>query len=250
MAVAFDAVGPSSAGTGNGAASTLSWTHTIGAGVTNGYVLAGVAVTDANDALPSPTTVTCGGTAMTSLGKVHSNNSNVGYIQVFGLATGASTGAKTIAVTVAGSVPNGIEGGSISFSGVNQTTPVGTPATAFGAGTPLTAATAGSTSGNLVAGFGTAGNGITSATAPSTSRYINNSNANNNAAGSAAGATSPATGSAVTMAWAETSSDWWAEIIVEVLASGAAAPSGPPPHLRHPAYFQGTRKRLSATYGR
>ena len=223
MAVTFDAVGPSSAGAFSTGSGTLSFTHTIGAGVTLGVVLAGLALTDS--AADTPTlSVTCGGVTMTSLGKVHCNNNTLGYLEVFGLATAASVGAKTIAATAAGGTPDGLEGGSLSFDGVSQAVPFGTAATGFGSTTPATKATAGSTSGNIVAGFAAAGSGITSATAPSTSRYLNNGNSGVAAAGSCAGATSPGTGSAVTMAWT-IGADWWAEILVEVLASGAVTNS-------------------------
>jgi len=237
VAVAFDAAGPSAAGASIGDSVTLSWTHTIGGGVSSGAVLAAVAVTDST-ADSMTTTVTCGGTAMTSLGKIHCNNQTLGYIEVFGLATGGTTGAQTILATSSAS-SNGHEGGSLSFSGVSQSAPFATAVTAAGATTPATATSAGSISGNLLAAFAAAGSGITSATSPSTSRFLSNGNSGLGAAGSCAGATSPATGSNVTMAWT-IGADWWGEVLVQVLAAGAAPPPPPPALLTAPGWFPGS----------
>lgn len=218
MAVTFDVVGPGATGQGSIGATTVTWTHTVTGGTTNTAILVGVAV----DANPDTMTLTCtcAGTTMTPLALVHSDNAALGYIRVFGLA-GVATGANTILAT-ATATPVDLNGGSLSFGGVSQTTPFGTPATNFGSSTTATAATAGSTSGNIVAGFICNGSNITSATSPSTSQFIENYNAGGQAAGKSAGATSPSTGSAVTMAWTVVT-DFWAEIVVEVLAAGGGA---------------------------
>lgn len=213
MAVAYDTSG---GGSGSSSSTTYTYTHTLGA-ISNGAVLAGFAVDAATDTMTL--TVTFGGTPMTSLGKVHCNNQTAGYVQVFGLATGAATGAQTVTVT-ASAAPADLNGGSLSFSGVNQVTPFAAAVTNFGNGAAPSAVTAGSTSGGMVAGFAANGSPITSATSPATSRFIDNFAAVD-AGGHSAAATSPSTGSNVTMAWTVTS-DWWAAIAVELISSNSA----------------------------
>jgi hypothetical protein len=232
VAVAFDVAG---GGSGTSSSTTYNWTHTVGGGVTNGAILVGVA-TDASADGALTTTVTIGGTTATSLGKIHCDNTTQGYLQVFGLATGSTTGSVAIATTVSGGTPTDINGGSLSFSGVNQTTPfintLTSPAVnnGWGSGTTPSGTTPGATtSGNLVAGFCANGSAIASATSPSTSQFIDNFKTTGDfAAGCSAGATSAATGSAVTMAWTVTS-DFWAVLVTEVQAAApTSAPQIPP----------------------
>ena len=214
MAVAFDAVGPSSAGggTANGSPSTsTSWSHTCSG--TNRVVVVGVAV-GVNPSGSVTTSVTYGGTAMTSVGKVGSNNNTLGYVQLFSLVN-PPTGASTVAVSA--SVVTYISGGSISFTGASG---VGTAVTAFGSSTTPTATVTGTASGGMVVSAACCGSPI--ASSAQTGRWLKNTN-NNTAAGNGAGATAPAGGS-VTMSHTVTS-DWWGIVAVEVLA--AASPVAP-----------------------
>lgn len=201
--VAFDAVGPSSAGqSASGGATSMSWSHTCSGA--NRYVVVGVS--NAEDS--SSTTVTFGGVSMTSLGKVHSNNSTSGYVELFGLVN-PTVGAST--VVVSSTIGSDLTGGSISFNGVHQTTPAGSPFTAFGDGSGATVIVTGTTAGNLV--VGTIANGASIISSDQTSRYICNLNTGS-AAGNSAGATTPAGGS-VTLSWGNTS-DWWGIVAIEV----------------------------------
>ncbi|HEY2267526.1 MAG TPA: hypothetical protein VGI96_33220 [Streptosporangiaceae bacterium] len=212
MAPVFDAVGPSSAGAHSGSATSLTWAHTITGAST---VLAAMIAVDTGTDTSVTTTATYNGAAMTSLGKVHSGAAAAGYLEVFGIVAAANAGANVVVTSNTSVV---LTGGSLSFTGASQTvgTAFGTPATAnLPQNSAPTAALAGNTSGNIIAGFVANGASITSATAPSTSRFINNGGGGN-AAGCGAAATSPATGSSVTMAWA-TTTDWFAELLVEVL---------------------------------
>ena len=61
---------------------------------------------------------------------------------------------------------------------------------------------------------------ISSATSPSTSRFIRNAGGGA-AGGNIAGSTAPATGSSVSMAWAVTA-DWYGIVAAEVLPVGAS----------------------------
>jgi hypothetical protein len=179
---------------------------------------------------------TCAGVTMTSLGIVHANSTTLGYLQVWGL-TGVGTGTLAIVVTVTGGTPDDLEGGSLSFSGAAR---FGTPATGVSSGTTGTATATlnTNTTGSLIAGFTAAGDSITSATSPSTSRFINNNRGGaGDGTGNAAGATSAATGSAVTMAWALNSATFFAEILVEVQPVTPLPP--PPVPLYAPGWFPG-----------
>src|ERR1700685_1757377 len=102
MAVAFDAVGPSSAGAGNLGSGTLSYTHTaLGSG---GALVAGVACGSSADAGES-VTATCDGVSMTALTAIiHADNANGGFIRLFGLPN-ISSGAHTIVFTATGGTP-------------------------------------------------------------------------------------------------------------------------------------------------
>lgn len=209
MAVAFDAVGPSSAGQG-GTGTSISWSHTCTG--SNRYVIVGVS----NSADGATASVTFNGVSMTALtAAIHSNNSNQGYGRLFGLVN-PPTGTSTVAVSSTSS--GDLSGGSISFTGVDQTTPVGTPVTAIGGTANTSVTVTGTTAGNMVVCTVTNGSAVLSS--GQTQRYIKNYNTSS-AAGNSGGSTAAAGGS-VAMTWS-TTDDWWASIAVEILAAAATA---------------------------
>lgn len=208
MAVAFDAVGPSSAGTSSHDLTSLSWSHTC----TGSDRLLTVAVALNPGAGAATMTATYNGVSMTSLGTVAANNQTSGFVQVWQLVAPA-TGANTVAIASSGPTPQSLVGGSVSFTGVDQVTPCGTSATAFGSGTAPSVAVTGTTSGNMVVDAVCTGAGITSS--GQTSRWSRTDNTFA-AAGNAAQSTAAAGGS-VTMSYTVTD-DWWGVIGVEVLA--------------------------------
>src|SRR6266542_3917316 len=114
MAVAFDAVGPSSAGTAVNATS-LSWSHTCTGSSRLLTVSVSIGLADDTN---SAVAVTYNGVAMTAAGaQVHSGGLTAGYVQLFYLAAPA-TGANTVIVshTVSGSASVAdIVSGSVSF---------------------------------------------------------------------------------------------------------------------------------------
>jgi len=225
MAVAFDAVGPSSAGGNSVSATSVTWAHTITG--SNTVLIAGCAL-DGSDAGFS-LSATYNSVAMTSLsGPIHSAGGTSGFLQVWGIIAAAGA-AHNVVVTAAGGTPAGLSGGSLSFTGAGQTigAAFGTPVTTNPAGTftTATASMASNTSGNIIAGFVCSGSSPTSATAPSTSRFIGGSGFSG-AAGQSAGATSPSTGASVTMAWPLGGADNYAVILVEVLAAASGTPIG------------------------
>jgi hypothetical protein len=214
VAVAFDAVGPSSSGTSQTTGSSCTWSHTCGGTATAILVGVGVPVT----AAAWPISATYGGLAMSDVNlRQQSNNSTDGGIQVFGLLN-PPTGANNVVVSVSGqtfTVSNPLVGGSMSYTGVGS---FGTPVAAFGAST-TPSVTVSSSSGNMVAAFAAMSLAVTANSG--TSRYRLNLN-DNNAAGNVQG--QDAAGAASVTLTCTHSSDWWGSIGVELIASGGAAP--------------------------
>ena len=213
MAVLFDAVGPSASGAGNAGPTTLGWTHTVGAGVTNGIILVGCSF-DASSDSGVTMSATCATVTMTPVGAiVHSGGGTSGFLGVFSSAIGVATGANAIVVTASGT-PEDLEGGSLSFSGV---TGLGVPVPGTGtSGSTCTATVASNTSGNIIAGFVGNGDTISTVSSPGTSEFIiNQKGSDGHGTGNAAGAISPATGSSVTITWNVTSV-FYASLGVEV----------------------------------
>jgi len=223
VAVAFDAVGPSSAGTGGITVTTLSWTHTA---VASGVTLLASCSLDNSPDTGITMTCKCDGVLMTSLGTKEGDSQTTGYLQAWSIS-GISSGAHTILVTASSAV-NDLSAGSISFTGAAS---LGTPVTASGTSITASAAVTGTAAPSLVAGFALSGDTIASTTSPATSRYLENLRGpNGDGAGNNAGATSPGPGT-VTMSWGLTAAgDPWAVIAVELLA----APSGGAPAAAQP----------------
>lgn len=209
MAVAFDVVGPNATGADVNSSATLSWSHTCSG--SNRLLVVGVAVGALTDT-GITTGVTYNGVSMTSLTLVHSNNQTGGYVQMFYMIA-PPTGANTVAVTVSTSV-DAITAGSVSFTGVNQTTPLTNTNTNFGNGTTASVAVT-TNSGDMIidaictgTGFGTG--------STQTNRW-NRFNDSTTGAGVAAQSTATGSGS-VTMGY-DVTSDWWGIIGTNVSAA-------------------------------
>lgn len=214
MALAFDAVGPSSAGAA-GSSAAPSWSHTA-AGAGNLLLAAIACDTDST----TITSISYGAAAMTPLfagaaNYKHSNGASAGWIAVFKLVSAA---AGTASITAALSASSVWEAGSLSFSGADTTTGIGTPQSAVGASATPSLAFTPDTSGNIIAAFLVNGAFINSTTSPGTSRFVNNTGGSN-AGGFIAGQTAPATGSTVTVAWG-VNADFFAIVAAEVLIGG------------------------------
>jgi hypothetical protein len=221
MAVAFDALGPS--GTGqiagiNPPGVALTWSHTCTG--TNLLLVVGVNCT-VNPDTGLSTTATYNAVSMTSLGVVHSGGSTSGYVQFFYLINPAS-GANNVVVTAAGSTGGSVDygGGSISFTGVHQTTPLGSPFTNTANGTSVSVNVTGTTAGNMVVDTACAGTSMTSVGGSQTQRV--HANTGSGAAANQLGMSTAAAGGTVTMTW-NGGADFWGIIAAEVLAAGGAA---------------------------
>jgi hypothetical protein len=221
MAVAFDAVGPSSAGASSTSSTTLSWTHTnVGSGVAL-FVAIGVGINpDTGVSVTVNLDPAGANTTITSLGPlVHSNAGTSGFVALFGLPN-TSSGAHTITATVTGGTPSSMEGGSLSYTGADTAAPFGAQVGATG-NTGTSPVTVPTSSGSMVAGSAVCAASITGMSA-STSRWITNVNTTTNA-GNQGGGDNAAVGSLTTVTWTH-ATDWWGAAAVEVLA-----PTGPPP---------------------
>lgn len=216
MAVAFDAVGPSSSGTIGGGATPLTWAHNPAAG-------AALAVGVVMDQATSTSTVSCtfGGVSMTLLGSINVNGDNDGFLYVYGLAN-VTGGSQTVSFSFSPLVDI-IAAGSISFTGAGTT-----GATAFGTFQHNTNSNANPTLGftttastNLIAAF--LASGQTTITGPTggTSRFLSE-NGSSGDCGSIDGATAVATGGTVTLTYTVAAGSWGLGG-VEILAAPSVA---------------------------
>src|SRR5207244_11144177 len=110
-----------------GGTSTTTWAHTTSG--TNNVLVVGVSW--ANITTRTVTSVTYGVQTMTSAGSAV-NAGNAGA-EIFYLVAPA-VGSNTVSVTLSGSA-NSLVGGAVTLTGVNQTTPLGTFASATGSST-------------------------------------------------------------------------------------------------------------------
>jgi uncharacterized membrane protein len=212
--VAFDAVGPSSAGTGAAsvaAGGTLSWSHTVTASGSNLLLMVAVTV-GSNPDTNRTLTVTYNGVAMTPAGLVHSNNKALGYVQMFYL-TAPAPGTHTVQVTLTGGKAS-LAAGSVSFTGVDQTTPLRNIATGFGTGVSPRVTVA-SASGNMVIDAMVTGCDGT-ITSSQTLRWLKQVNCST--AGGIGAQSTAAGASSITMGYT-VPSDWWGMIGADIVAA-------------------------------
>jgi hypothetical protein len=228
MSVAYDNVGPSATAATNTAGSatwttfSVSWSHTVTASGSNLALFVGAIFSPTNGSMSATLAATYNGVTMQSAGTVlPDNQSGVGFAQLFYLANPA-TGTNTVQVTatyVSGTraTGDGLIGGSVSFTGVSQTTPEQNFITNYGSGSSgsvsVTSSSSDMTLSTLVSGtYGTT-------TSTNTLRWSGGgvgAQAGCNAAqATAAGASSVSMGFSF-------SSDWWGIIGVDIVAAGAA----------------------------
>jgi hypothetical protein len=209
--VAVDAVGPSAAGASVTSGSSLSWNHTITSSGSNRLLLVAVAVgasPDTNTTLA----VTYDGVPMTSVGLVHSNNQAQGYVQLFSQKAPAS-GTRPVQVTLTGGNAS-LAAGSVSFTGVDQTTPVRNVVTSFGnSASPNVTVT--SAPGNMVVDAMVTGCPGT-ITPSKTLSWVNQVNCLT--AGGVGGQSTAAGAASVTMGYT-VPADWWGMIGADIVVA-------------------------------
>lgn len=208
MAVAFDAVSPTSSGA-SAAATNVSWTHTCTG--SNLVLYVGVAVGISPDTGVT-STATYNSVSMTSIAKIHSDNATAGYIELFRLIN-PPTGAHSVFVGVSSS--SNILAGGVSVTGADQTTPEASVNSVAGVGTSA-GQTVSSTTGNLVMDL--IGSAAILSFSVATNRWLNNHDTTTSV-GNARMATQ-AGGSSVIMA--EVTSGNWASIAIDINEVGAS----------------------------
>lgn len=222
MAVAVDTVGPGSSGTTGGSAGStaLTWSHT--ASGSNTAVIVGVSQMD-GALVGGQITVTYGGSSMTFLGARASNDTTAGAAWLFGLVN-PPTSAQTVSVQASGGT-YGFIAGSISFTGVDQTTPFDTAVTGAGdnnGGTNPPSVTVSSATGDMVVDILVYGNPINGVTG--TQAWLNNNNTNS-AAGNAVQSTY-AGSSSVIAHYTPSATDWWGLVAVNINANTGGGGGG------------------------
>lgn len=238
-AVAVDSVAPSSSGTAASGASSLSWSHTVTTSGSNLALVVGVGV-GARPDTGLALSVSYNSVAMTSVGLAHANNTNHGFVQMFCLAAPAS-GTHTVAVNLSGGTADLI-GGSISFTGANQSSPCGNAATAYSSGTSVSVAVTSAVGDMVVDAVGT---GTSISTSNQTLRWLENLNPNT-ADGNAAQSTAPGA-SSVTMGYTG-SNDYWAIVGVDVVAaSGSTGGNAGPCDLNQDGVINGPGPNTDVT---
>jgi len=203
MATAFDAVGPSAAGTSSTSSTNLSWTHTVGAGATNPIIVVAVALDPTGADTGITMSATCATVPMTTITPIvesFSASSTGGYLQVWWTPVPVSTGSNAIVVSVAGGTPKDLTGGSLSFTSAAMMQP-GSAYILQGTGSVSIPVTA-STTNNTIAGFLGAGDAIGASS--NTAQFSNNlQGTSGNLMGNIAGSTAPGNSSGtVNIVWA------------------------------------------------
>lgn len=212
--VTYDATGPNASGASVSFDTTLSWNHTTSG--SNRFLLVSVSVGVTPDTGYS-VAVTYNGVAMTSLGKVHTDYDDVGFVEGFFLINPA-LGTNSVNVTLSGGSAD-LVGGSVSFNNVNQTTPILSVTSNAGQSTAPSISINTATN-HMVASLLAAGCPIS--TSGQTLRWLHNLNCNTGA-GNGAMATTTGSGS-VNMTYTLGVSDWWGLIAVDLVPVGEVIP--------------------------
>lgn len=179
-------------------------------------------------------TITYGGVSMSRVGadatrSDFNGGTFTGFAGIWQLVAPA-TGSQTVILTASGGGTLFGAAGICTYTGVDQTTPLGTPVSANGSSTTASAVVTGTLSGNAV--FASLlydiGAGIPSPN--NNSRYLND-NAGTGGIGFTGGGQDAAGGGSITSSWTKATSKPWAVQAVELLAPntgsvGAAAGTG------------------------
>lgn len=221
MAVAFDAT----ASTSGLLAQTFTFSHTCTG--SDRLLVVCIAWTDTSISGATPSSVTYNGVALTFL---TTNSAGIGVNEIWYLIA-PSTGANNVVVTFTNIVPS--EGpssnavcGSMSFTGVDQTTPLGTPGTANANSTAPSVSVTGASASNfvfdsLLVASGASAQPTITVNASQLQRWQTKIGAGSvRIAG--AGSTKASAAGSVTMSWTLSVARNWATIAVEVLQVAVA----------------------------
>ena len=192
MAIAFDAA---TTGTAANAAS-LTFSHTVGAGGVDRFLTVGVSFQ--NRVVNG---VTYAGTAMVSVGTLQNGVARMHLWQLVAPATGANN----VVITMSGGGV-AIVGIAVSYTGVHQTTSLGTFASASGNSTAVTVDIASAVNDLVIDCVGTDGAGTPTLTVGAGQTQRGNADAGNTLG---AGSTEPGAAT-VTMSWTRSAAAVWA----------------------------------------
>ncbi|HET6352510.1 MAG TPA: hypothetical protein VFG89_10350, partial [Coriobacteriia bacterium] len=217
--------GTPTSGVGAATASSVAFAHTTGAG-TNRLMLVGVSwncgTTDRS--ISSVTFTPSGGGPAQELNlvkKQQASGTNLRYSAIYSLLNPTADTLGTVTVTFSGAVSNGIVAGAADFAGVDQTTPLGTPAGANGSSTSASVTVGPITGNELVFDNvfqGGSSESQTLVTGAGQSQQWNAFSGNTRAASSI----EQATGSSVIMNWTAATSSIWAIAAVPINPAPAA----------------------------
>ena len=197
---------------------SISFSHTVAAG-TDMFLMVSVAAHSSSADLRIPSGVTYNSVSMTQVGStVTTGNFSLSVWRL----TGPATGSNTVAVTFSGTPgTNNVATAANSFYGVDQSTPLGTPATANSASTSPTV-DVGTAIGDLAydAMLESGGSGASNtAGSGQTERY----DVDSGTAIGAAGSHETAAGTTTTMSWGLGTSATWATLGVAIKPGSGAA---------------------------
>jgi len=195
--------------------SSLTWSHVVGSG-SNRILVVGISFRDGN---VSASSVKYGGVSLTLIGAVNSGGNQNRTEMWYLLAP--TTGTASIVVTMSAS--KAIAAASISFAGVHQSTPLGTPVTGTSNGSTTASVTLASASGQVVLDTVTANGDANSLTANGSQTPQWGIFSGSGDAGNARGAGSTKPGaSSTTMSWTLGTSKPWSQVAVPLIAAPVA----------------------------
>jgi len=131
---AITVVGAAASANSTQTASSLSYSYNSGTTGTNRILMVGISYRNSTSQTVSTTGVTYGGQTMTQVGTTATATSGSGRMYIYRLLN-PPTGANTLAVTWSAALTFGAVVGAVTYSGVDQTTPLGT----YASGTSTTA---------------------------------------------------------------------------------------------------------------
>jgi uncharacterized repeat protein (TIGR01451 family) len=124
--VAFDSA--SSATTGNAGASSLTFSHTTGNG-SNRLLLVGVSIGNTSIIAPTISSVTYNGVNLTFVQGISGGTGTARPRTEIWRLVNPPSGDHSVVITTSGGTARGLTAGAVTFSGVDATTPLGTPVT-------------------------------------------------------------------------------------------------------------------------
>ena len=223
MAIALDA---DTAKVASGGGSPVTWTHTC----TGSSLVLLVSVTYRGSGL-SVSAVTYNGVGLT---RIATDGPTSPAIQGdLWYLVNPATGANTVSVTFAGGTPTRVVAHSISFTGVDQATPIGTAAHANGSST-TPSATVSSAAGELVVDALCWNSNVATASVGAGQTQLDNDTTSAGSQETGEANSDEAGAASVTMSWTLSGSTGWSLIAVPLKPAAAAVSARPRGILQPP----------------